>query len=64
MGKDAGYNAQGAAALGADRVIWYETREDFEREIPSVIRPSDVVLVKASRGMEMEKTVKEILKDK
>ena len=64
VGKDAGFIAQGAAALGADRVLWYETREDFEREIPSVIRPSDVVLVKASRGMEMEKTVKEILKDK
>ena len=64
VGKDAQYIAQGAASLGESRVLRYETREALEKEIRKIIRPADVVLVKASRGMEMENTVKEILKEK
>lgn len=64
VGNDARYYAEGASALGEDRVLLYEHREDFEKEVSSIIKPGDVVLVKASRSMEMEKTVKEILKDK
>ena len=64
VGKDARYYAEGAAVLGEDRVLMYEHREDFDKEVSSIIRPGDVVLVKASRGMEMEKTVKEILNTK
>ena len=64
VGKDAEYIAQGAAPLGDGRVLRYETRESLEKEVHEIIRPGDVVLVKASRGMEMEKTVKEILKEK
>ena len=64
VGKDAGYIAQGAASLGDSHVLRYETREDLEKEVRKIIRPGDAGLVKASRGMEMEKTVKEILKEK
>ena len=64
VGKDAEYIAQGAASLGDSHVLRYETREDLEKEVRKIIRPGDTVLVKASRGMEMEKTVKEILKEK
>ena len=64
VGKDAAYYARGAASLGKDRVLIYEKREDFEKELGGMLRPGDVVLVKASRGMEMDKIVREILKDK
>ena len=64
VGKDAEYIAQGAEPLGDGHVLRYETREDLEKEVHKIIRPGDTVLVKASRSMEMEKTVKEILKEK
>ena len=64
VGEDARYIAEGAASLGKERVLHYETREALEKDIDRIIRPTDIILVKASRGMEMEKTVNKILKDK
>ena len=64
VGEDARYIAEGAAYLGKERVLHYETREALEKDIDRIIRPTDIILVKASRGMEMEKTVNKILKDK
>ena len=64
VGKDAAYYAQGAASLGEDRVLSYPSREDFEKDLDNLLKPGDVVLVKASRGMEMDRIVKEILEDK
>ena len=62
VGKDAAYYAQGAASLGEDRVLSYPSREDFEKDLDNLLKPGDVVLVKASRGMEMDRIVKEIFK--
>jgi UDP-N-acetylmuramoyl-tripeptide--D-alanyl-D-alanine ligase len=54
-------------ALGAreylleELVLSYANREAFLPEVQSLIRSGDVVLVKASRGMQLEEIVKEIL---
>lgn len=64
VGKDAAYYAQGASAMERERVLRYERRENLEKDIDSLIKPGDVVLVKASRAAKMDETVKEILKDK
>lgn len=55
-------------ALGAqesgfplDRIIWANTREELEPKLLSLITPGDLILVKASQGGRLEKTVKKIL---
>ena len=35
--------------------------KSFEKDLDNLLKPGDVVLVKASRGMEMDRIVKEIL---
>lgn len=47
--------------LGDDRVLHFNTKEEFAEVIRDVIRSGDVVLVKGSRGMAMEEVVKKIL---
>ena len=64
VGQDARYYVEGAAGLGADNILYFPDKAEFIEAADLVIRPGDVVLVKASRGMEMEKVVKEIIKDK
>lgn len=36
---------------------WFSTQEELIRELPSLVRAEDTVLVKASRGMHLEQTV-------
>lgn len=65
IGKDAAFIAKGAlTGLGSQQVRHFEKKEDFLAEIEDYILPGDVVLVKASRGMEMESIVKKIFEDK
>lgn len=47
--------------LGNDRVLHFNTKEEFTEVIRDVIRSGDVVLVKGSRGMAMEEVVRKIL---
>lgn len=62
IGKDAKFIAKGASTgLSKDRIKYYKTKEEFIKEIDSVIMKGDVVLVKGSRAMEMEKIVKKIV---
>jgi UDP-N-acetylmuramoyl-tripeptide--D-alanyl-D-alanine ligase len=64
VGNDAKYYVEGAATLGADNILYFPEKSELIEAADLIIKPGDVVLVKASRGMEMEKFVKEILKDK
>ena len=41
--------------------MYFPEKEDFIKVKDQVIQKGDVILVKASRGMEMEKIVNEIL---
>lgn len=49
------YIAEGAREIadGAIRVIWHDTKEPLLASLSQIIRPGDVVLVKASLGMQM-----------
>lgn len=62
IGENAKAIAEGAReALPKERVLHYNTKKDFIKEIDEIIRKGDVVLVKGSRGMAMEEIVEKIL---
>lgn len=65
VGDEARFIAEGARPLmDAGAVRHYATRDGLMKEIHQLIRPGDVVLVKGSRAMEMERVVKKIFEDK
>lgn len=64
VGNDARYYVEGAAGLGAEKILYFPDKSELLEAAQCIVKPGDVVLVKASRGMAMEKIVKEILKDK
>ena len=64
VGNDARYYVEGAKELGAEKILYYPDKKELLETVDLVVQPGDVVLVKASRGMAMEKIVKEIIKDK
>lgn len=53
-GKLAGNIAQGAEG------VYFERKEDFLKDMEKYIRPGDMILVKASRGMKMEEIVERL----
>jgi UDP-N-acetylmuramoyl-tripeptide--D-alanyl-D-alanine ligase len=64
-GKDAVFIADSAARrLGEDRIYYFPTRDEMIGKLDEVIRPGDVVLVKASHALGMEKVVEYLLKDR
>ena len=65
IGGDSAFMAKGALEnMDPQQVRHFEKKEDFLEKINEYIFPGDVVLVKASRGMEMESIVKKIFEDK
>ena len=64
VGKDARYYVEGAADLGKEKILYYPDKKELLETVDLIVQPGDVVLVKASRGMAMEKIVKEIIEDK
>lgn len=61
VGKDAGYIKQGAEQAGLENVLWFPKKQDFFKNMDSIIEKGDVILVKGSRGMKMEEIVKKIM---
>ena len=65
IGEEARYYAEEAARImGKDRAVYFPQKKDFIEAMTSLLKKGDVVMVKASRGMELEEVVEEILKDK
>lgn len=65
VGKDSRFMAEEAtAAMGEENVLYFTDKEAFMAEMNGIIKPGDVVLVKASRSVEMENVVKKIFEDK
>lgn len=65
IGEDAKYYAEGASSLmDKGRVLFFPEKKNFIKEKDNLLKAGDTVLVKASRGMELEEIVEEILKDK
>lgn len=50
--------------MAQGKIMYFPEKKDFFKEQDELIRPGDVVLVKASRGMELEEIVESILEDK
>lgn len=62
VGENSKYTCEGAVKkLGEENVLYFASKEEFIEEMRNVIRIGDVILVKGSRGMAMEKIVKKIL---
>ena len=54
----------GAHALMPERARYFGSQESLLEILPSLLQAGDTILVKASRGMKLEKTVEFILKQK
>lgn len=61
VGNDARQIAKGAREEGMEDVFFFKTKEAFLKNMNTIVEKGDVILVKGSRGMEMEKIVKKIM---
>lgn len=61
IGGDARHIAQGAKEAGLKEVLYFPEKRDFLDKMDSILEKGDVILVKGSRGMEMEQIVKKIM---
>ena len=66
VGHNAKYFAQGAIDIGLAPAKIYEFLNSAEagRKLSEIIRADDIVLIKGSQGMRMEKAVKIIMEEK
>lgn len=61
VGEDGFYYADEAKKyMNSDSVMYFAQKEDFIKVKNDIIKDGDVILVKASRGMEMEKIINEL----
>ena len=62
IGENARFYAEEAKKmLGAERVLHFDKKEDFIKEKDDIIKSGDVILVKASLGMDLKKVTEAIL---
>ena len=60
IGKGAELQKKAGSGNSKTEVICYKNREEAEKELPSVLQKDDVVIVKASRTMELEHLAKHL----
>lgn len=58
------YEGAEEQGMSKEKILHFQTQEDLILNIKWLIQPQDLVLIKASRGMKLEKTVEEIGKVK
>ncbi len=61
VGREARFIAEGAKEEGLEHVLAFPDKEAFLQTMDSILEKGDVILVKGSRGMKMEKIVKKIM---
>lgn len=61
IGRDARHTARGAEEAGLENVLYFPEKKEFVQKMDSILEKGDVILVKGSRGMEMEQIVKKIM---
>lgn len=61
IGRDARHMARGAEEAGLEKVLYFPEKKEFVQKMDSILEKGDVILVKGSRGMEMEQIVKKIM---
>ena len=61
IGENSAEMARGAREEGMENVIYFKDKDGFFKEMNSIIETGDVILLKGSRGMEMDKIVKKIM---
>ena len=61
IGTDSAEMARGAREEGLENTLYFKDKKAFFEEMDSIIEIGDVILLKGSRGMEMDKIVKKIM---
>ncbi len=61
VGKESLHMFRAAKEMSADCADYFETQDALLSDLPKLVREGDVILVKASRGMYLEKTVEQLL---
>lgn len=61
IGEASEETARGAKEEGMENVHYFCNKDAFYKEMDGIIKKGDVILVKGSRGMEMEQIVKKIM---
>ena len=61
IGENSAEMARGAREEGMENVLYFADKDAFFEEMGSIIETGDVILLKGSRGMEMDKIVKKIM---
>lgn len=62
IGEMAKYMYEGAKEAGAKKLYYFETKEDFLKEVHAILKPQDAVLLKASHGMAFEVILEQLAK--
>lgn len=62
VGKDSKYIYEGAVDKGIDKhkILYYRTKEELIDDIHELVKAEDTIIIKASRGMHLEKVIERL----